>query len=76
MKKTLLYITITLAALLMPSCEALQNLDCMQEKPIKESTEGFMDSADKIESVLYSSYYQLRRYNCLSNYYHTNKETK
>lgn len=74
MKKTILYITITLAALLMPSCEALQNLDCLQEKPIKESTEGFMDSADKIESVLYSSYYQLRRYNCFSRYYHTTIE--
>lgn len=60
---------IATALLLLPGCSAFENMECLREQPVKEASEGFMDSAENIESVIFSSYYQLKRYNCFSRYY-------
>ena len=55
--------------LLVVGCSAFENMECLKEQPVKEASEGFMDNVENIESVLFSSYYQLKRYNCFSRYY-------
>ena len=57
------------AALSLAGCSAFEDMAILQEKPVKEASEGFMDTEENIESVLFSSYYQLKRYNCFSRYY-------
>lgn len=61
--------------LLLNSCQAFEEMGCLKEEPIKESFEGFMNTPQQIETVLYSAYYQVKRYNCFSRYYHTIMES-
>ncbi len=75
MNKRNIIITALAGLFIFGGCEALDSLECIQEKPIKEATEGFMNSKEDIESVLFSSYHQIRRYHCFSRYYHTIAET-
>ena len=61
--------------LLLNSCQAFEEMGCLKEEPIKESFEGFMNTPQQIETVLYSAYYKVKRYNCFSRYYHTIMES-
>lgn len=71
MKKKLILITSLITLLIFSGCG---DLEILEEKPVKEATQGFMTDAAHIESVLLSAYYQVKRYECFSRYYHTNIE--
>lgn len=47
----------------------------LEEKPVREATQGFMNDAASIESVLLSTYFQVKRYECFSRNYHTTIES-
>ena len=72
--KNMKKIILSLAAvcfLLLPSCEKLEDLAILQEQPMKESVQGYMNNPEKAESVLFAAYFYLRYYNNFSRFYHT-----
>ena len=66
---TLIILLITIFSF--SNCE---DMAILEEKPVKEATQGFMTDAEHIEAVLLSCYYQVKRYECFSRYYHTTIE--
>ncbi|TYR38464.1 RagB/SusD family nutrient uptake outer membrane protein [Sphingobacterium phlebotomi] len=71
MKKKFSLIMLIFSLFIFSNCE---NMAMLEETPIREATQGFMTDAAHIESVLLSSYYQIKRYHCFSRYYHTTIE--
>ena len=61
--KRIITLTLMVLTLLLNSCQAFEEMGCLKEEPIKESFEGFMNTPQQIETVLYSAYYQVKRYN-------------
>lgn len=71
MKKLIIIVSVLLSGFVPTGCE---DLAMLEEKPKKETTEGFMDTPEQIEAVLFSCYYQLRRDYCFTRYYHSTVE--
>lgn len=59
------------AVSLLSSCEKFENMKCLQEQPMKEAVQGYMDTPEKVESILYAGYFYLRYYNNFSRFYFT-----
>lgn len=73
MKNHFLYPIVCLCALF-TSCDALENMKCLQEKPIKESVQGFIQTKNDADLVVMSCYKELKMYHNYSRYYHTVSE--
>ncbi|MDR1682408.1 MAG: RagB/SusD family nutrient uptake outer membrane protein [Candidatus Symbiothrix sp.] len=54
---------------------ACEDLEILQEKPKYDAVETFMTNASRVESVIFSCYYQLRRAPLLGQALHTIDET-
>ena len=70
MKKYVHLIVCALLSLLL-SCDKFDQLPILQEQPMQEAVQGYMDNPEKAESVLYAAYFYLRYYNNFSRFYHT-----
>lgn len=68
------HIILSLLALLSVSCNALENLECLKEHPVKEAAETYITDIQSVESVLYAAYYQVKRDQCFSRILHTTHE--
>lgn len=73
MKNHIIFSIICLSAIL-TSCEALEDMKCLQEEPIKESVQGFIQTKKDAELVVMSCYKELKMYHNYSRYYHTVSE--
>ncbi len=71
MKKYIIILTALLLVVPLTGCE---DMAILQEKPKKDTTEGYMNTPEQIEAVMYSCYYQLRRANAFTRYYHSTVE--